>query len=88
MFSLSEKVKSRIAEVLPSFEEWLRSEDARDHVKEVVRRVGEFRSFLSEENIEKLTEPDFRKIIASLYAFTGWTNKDYVADRVLADKGI
>jgi hypothetical protein len=88
MFSLSEKVKSRIAEVLPSFEEWLKSQDARDHVKEVVRRVGEFRSLLSEENIEKLTEPDFRKIIASLYAFAGWTNKDYVADRVLADKGI
>ena len=82
------KVKLKIHEILPSFEEWLKSEDAREHVKQVVKRVREFRNLLSEENIERLTEPDFRKIIASLYAFAGWTNKDYVADRVLADRGI
>jgi hypothetical protein len=35
-----------------------------------------------------LTEPDFRKIIASLWAFVGWTNKDYVADRVLTYKDV
>jgi len=87
-FLLNEKVKLKIRKILPSFEEWLKSENARDHVKQIVRRVREFRNLLSEENIEKLTEPDFRKIIASLYAFAGWRNKDYVADRVLADKGI
>ena len=35
-----------------------------------------------------MTEPYFRKIIASLWAFVGWTNKDYVADRVLTYKDI
>ena len=35
-----------------------------------------------------MTEPDFRKIIASLWAFVGWTNKDYVADRVLTYKDV
>ena len=85
---LSEKVKVRVREVLPSFEKWLRSEDAREHVEGIIRRVREFRSLLSEENIERLTEPDFRRIITSLYAFIGWTNKDYVVDRVLASKDI
>ena len=85
---LSEKVKVRVREVLPNFEKWLRSEDARDHVEGIIRRVREFRGLLSEENIERLTEPDFRRIITSLYAFIGWTNKDYVVDRVLANKDI
>jgi hypothetical protein len=85
---LSEKVKVKILEMLPGFEEWLRSENTRDHVEGVVRRVKEFRSLLSEENIERLTEPDLRKIITSLYAFIGWTNKDYVVDRILASKDI
>jgi hypothetical protein len=85
---LSEGVKTEIHKILPGFEEWLRSEDARNHVEKIVRRVREFRDLLSEENIERLTEPDFRRIITSLYAFIGWTNKDYVVDRVLASKDI
>ena len=85
---LNEKVKVKIHETLPGFEEWLKSEDVREHVEEIVRRFREFRSLLSEDNIGRLTEPDFRKIIASLYAFIGWRNKDYVANRVLADKDV
>jgi len=85
---LSEGVKTEIHKILPDFGEWLRSEDARNHVEKIVRRVREFRGLLSEENIERLTEPDFRSIITSLYAFIGWTNKDYVVDRVLASKDI
>jgi hypothetical protein len=73
---------------LPRFEEWLKSEDAKVAIKNRSVKLREFRTLLSEENIEGLTEPDFRKIIASLWAFVGWTNKDYVADRVLTYKDI
>ena len=60
--------------------------DARASLEDRSRKVREIRSLLSEDSIESLTEPDFRKIIASLWAFVGWTNKDYIADRVLAYK--
>jgi hypothetical protein len=78
----------KIREVLPDFSVWLKSKDARDHIEKVVWKVREFRGLLSEENIGVLTEPDFRKIIAALWAFAGWTNKDYVIDRILKDKDI
>jgi len=85
---LDDKVRARIRELLPHFEEWLKSGDARASLEDRSMRVREFRSLLSGESIESLTEPDFRKIIASLWAFVGWRNKDYVADRVLAYKDI
>jgi hypothetical protein len=85
---LDDKVRSRIRELLRGFEEWLRSEDAKAAIKDRSVKLREFQTLLSEENIDGLTEPDFRKIIASLWAYVGWTNKDYVADRVLTYKDI
>lgn len=58
-----------------------------DECKSFLREWDEgknvFRNLLSEDAVEQLSEPDFRRIIASLWAYAGWTNKDYVADRVL-----
>jgi hypothetical protein len=85
---LDDKVRSKIRELLSRFEEWLKSEEARVAIKDRSVKLREFQTLLSEENVEGLTEPDFRKIIASLWAFVGWTNKDYVADRVLTYKDI
>jgi hypothetical protein len=85
---LDDKVRSKIRELLRDFEKWLKSEEARVAIKDRSVRLREFQTLLSEENVEGLTEPDFRKIIASLWAYVGWTNKDYVADRVLTYKDI
>jgi hypothetical protein len=46
-------------------------------------KIKELRSLLDRDKIEGLTEPDYRRIIALLWAYTGWTNKDYVAERTL-----
>jgi hypothetical protein len=85
---LDDKVRSKIRELLRDFEKWLKSEEARVAIKDRSVKLREFQTLLSEENVEGLTEPDFRKIIASLWAYVGWTNKDYVADRVLTYKDI
>jgi hypothetical protein len=85
---LDDKVRSKIRELLRDFEKWLKSEEARVAIKDRSVRLREFQTLLSEENVEGLTEPDFRKIIASLWEYVGWTNKDYVADRVLTYKDI
>ena len=62
---LDDKVRSKIRELLPRFEEWLKSEEARVAIKDRSVKLREFQTLLSEENVEGLTEPDFRKIIAS-----------------------
>ena len=42
---------------------------------------------LNKRKIDNLTELDFAKIIASLWAYAGWGNKEYVSDRMLENTG-
>ncbi|MBO3755033.1 MAG: hypothetical protein FGF53_09210 [Candidatus Brockarchaeota archaeon] len=64
---------------------WLKllCEDCKRLLKDEGFIVEEFKTLLNAAAIEQLSEPDFRRIIASLWAYVGWTNKDYVADRIL-----
>lgn len=41
------------------------------------------RSLLDESHIDQLTEADYREIVALLWAYIGWRNKDYIADLAL-----
>lgn len=83
MFILSDQVKARIREFLPEFKKWSETREIKDFLKERDDRIRTFGELLSVANIDQLTEPDFRQIISSLWAYIGWTNKDYVADRIL-----
>ena len=76
-------VKARITSFLPEFEKWLDTDEGKESVRDRDERLREFRNLLNKEAIEKLEEPDFRRIIFSLWAYSGWTNKDYVTDRIL-----
>jgi len=55
--------------------------------KEREERQALFTKLLSEKNITNLSESNFRKIIKSLWAFHGWTNKDYVVDKIIENNG-
>jgi hypothetical protein len=83
MSLLTEQVKNNIKSFLPKFQEWLKSDEAKQFIEERNNKEKETIRLLNEANIGKLTELDFRQIIASLWAYTGFTNKDYVADRIL-----
>jgi hypothetical protein len=83
MFVLDEPVKARITSFLTEFEKWLDTDEGKEFLREREEKMREFRGLLNAEAIERLSEPDFRRIIVSLWAYVGWTNKDYVADRVL-----
>jgi hypothetical protein len=83
MFELKDHVKAGIGESLPGFQEWLKTDEARTFLEERDVKIKELRSLLDRDKIEGLTEPDYRRIIALLWAYTGWTNKDYVAERTL-----
>ena len=47
-----------------------------------------FSKLLSKENILSLSESDFREIIKSLWAFNGWTNKDWKIDEILKESDL
>lgn len=83
MFVLDDDVKVKITSFLPEFKRWLDADEGREFLREREDKKREFRGLLNADAIEQLTEPDFRRIIVSLWAYVGWTNKDYVADRVL-----
>lgn len=55
--------------------------------KERDQRQALFTKLLSEKNINNLSEANFRTIIKSLWAFIGWTNKDYVVDKIIENNG-
>lgn len=76
-------VKGKITDFLPEFEKWLNTDEARESLRERDDKLHEFRTLLSPDAIEQLTELDFRRIIVSLWAYLGWTNRDYVTDRIL-----
>jgi len=80
---LSERVIAKINNFRPDFRKWLETDECKSFLRERDERKNVFRNLLSKDVVEQLSEPDFRRIIASLWAYAGWTNKDYVADRVL-----
>jgi len=43
---------------------------------------------LSKDKIKNLTESDFSRIIKSLWAFNGWTNKDWVVNNIVKSNGM
>ncbi|MEM3466046.1 MAG: hypothetical protein QXU11_10705 [Thermoproteota archaeon] len=83
MFTLNDRVKATITGFLPGFRKWLDTDEGRGFLREREDKEREFRTLLDAAAIQQLSEPDFRRIIVSLWAYVGWTNKDYVADRIL-----
>jgi len=59
------------------------TDEGKEFQKERDGRKREFRSLLSKDTIDNLSELDFRRIISSLWAYAVWNNKDCVADRIL-----
>ena len=51
--------------------------------KDRVERQKTMQKLLSSENIDNLTELDFRNLMKGLWALNGWHNKDWVVDNIL-----
>lgn len=83
MFILSDNVKSKIKDFLDDFEKWLKTEEGQESLKEREEREKKLKSLLDLANFDKFTEFEYKEIIASLWAYAGWGNKEYVASRVL-----
>lgn len=80
---LSDRVIASISNFLPGFRKYLATDECKEFLKERREREHEFRNLLGKDTIEQLSEPDFKRIISSLWAYKIWTKKDYVVDMVL-----
>lgn len=83
MKELDERFRSKVNEFLPGFRRWLESDEAKEDLEKIRAKEREFRMLLDVENVEQLSELEIRRIIASLWAYAWWTNKDYVVDRLI-----
>lgn len=44
-----------------------------------------FQSLLAKENLEEFGKGDLRQLVRNLWAYLGWTNKDYIINEMLED---
>lgn len=68
---------------IPEFINYLNSKDGKRAKEERDERVAYFRSIFGKENIDDLSEDEFRKAIKILWANEIWSNKDYLVDKIL-----
>jgi hypothetical protein len=61
------------------------AESGSEFAKERVEKKETLPGVITEKKVEKFEEGDIRELIRNLWAFRGWTNKDYLVDQVLED---
>ncbi|MEM0506985.1 MAG: hypothetical protein QXW58_07000 [Thermosphaera sp.] len=76
-------VEERVKELLRSYREFIISEQGQAWIRERDERHRKYRELFSRDNIDNLTEEDIAEVIAELWANAGWTNKQYIVERVL-----
>jgi hypothetical protein len=74
--------KHYIREVKPDFLSFLKSETGLSWLKERDEKDLFFTKYFGEESIEEL-EGVLRELLNKLWAFSGWTNKEYLLDQML-----
>ncbi|RLE84687.1 MAG: hypothetical protein DRJ67_10155 [Thermoprotei archaeon] len=80
---LKPKHVKTIRSLVPGFLEYMETGEGRRSLEERVRRKKLFRSYFGRESIDDLTEEQFRHVVRILWANAMWTDKDYIADRIL-----
>ncbi len=80
---LEPAVEDKVHSFFDSFRAFLKTDEAVSGVEERRARRVQFETILGQNRIDKLTEIELGQILQGLWANAGWTNKTYVADRVL-----
>lgn len=88
MFFVSEiTLSSEQIELLHKYakelQEWLKTPKGQQDVKEHRDHEAYFKEKLSQENIDKLTEDEFREVYKTLWASNFFGNKDWYIDNRL-----
>lgn len=74
----------KVKELVPRFNKFLKSEEIGNKwERERAEKDEFFEKYFSEKEISNLEEGTLRELIHILWAFNGWTNKDYLFDEML-----
>lgn len=88
MMDLTSEQEETIGRYATNFVERFKQELIDPHWEEQRKdRHKTIQQLLSSEQIDNLTESDFRKIMKSLWALNGWHNKDWVINNIIKDNG-
>ena len=74
---LSEEHQRTLKRLGEEYEKWIKSEEGLKETREHREHQILFREKLSSENIDSLTEDDFKEICKNLWAIRGWTDKEW-----------
>ncbi|HLC51570.1 MAG TPA: hypothetical protein VJH90_04350, partial [archaeon] len=85
MLELTSDQRGNIQRYMDSFISFLSTPKANEWKVERNNRSSYVKLKLSKDNIDKLTEVDFKIIFLNLYATQVWTNKDYAFNNVLSN---
>ena len=89
MVELTSEHKEVLSKFVKSYKNWLKTEEGQKNLEDHRKHSSFFKSELSEENIEKLTEEKFVEIYKKLWASNIWGNKDwYVQNKLLLPNGL
>jgi hypothetical protein len=72
-----------LRKIMPRFMEWLASDYGAEAVSERANKTLLFNQSFSKEAIHKIDEGTLRDLIRSLWAFNGWTNKDWLVGQMM-----
>lgn len=89
VLTLTSEQKQKIRKYAEQFEQRFRAELASgDWKKERREKTALFQKTLTRRRISQLSEPDFSRIIKTLWASALWGNKDYLVNKILNDNGL
>lgn len=60
-------------------------ESGEEFATERLEKKEHFPDLVSQDKIKDFEEGDVRELVRNLWAFRGWTNKDYIVDQILED---
>ena len=88
MVELSKQQRDNIHKYAKQFSDFMKTDQGKEWQNEREERIKLFRNLLSKENIDRLSENDFGRIIESLWASQIWGNKEYLIKKILTDNGL
>ncbi len=89
MLVLTPEQKQRIREYAKGYPDWLITEKGKQNLAEHREHEQYLKKRLSSENIDKMSESEFREIYKTIWASAIWSNKDwYISNKLLAPNGL
>lgn len=77
----------KLKKFIPAFQKFLSAEGGK-WKKEREDKDTFFAKYFSKDQIDKLDEGTLRELIHILWAFNGWTNKDWLHEQMLLKSGL